>query len=207
VKKVTIVDYGLGNLHSVTNVLAHLGAEVAVATDAAGLAAAGHIILPGVGAFGDGMAGLRARGQDEALREHVSRGRPLLGICLGAQLLFTESDEFGQTRGLDLIPGRVTKIPSQDVKVPLVGWRRLRILDFPANRLQVLTPSMQGAWMYFVHGYHCIPTHAEHLLAVVSHGPHQVHAAVARDATCGLQFHPEKSGRDGMEILTRFLAS
>lgn len=205
--KVTIVDYGLGNLHSVNNALTHLGADVTIATDASGLDGAGHVILPGVGAFRDGMEGLRARGQDVALRQHVLEGRPLLGICLGAQLLMSESEEFGLCEGLDIIPGRVIKIPHEGVKVPLVGWRQLQTSGAAAPASSVLTPEEDGAWMYFVHSYHCVPADPGHLLATVAHGSHRIHAAVARDTVCGLQFHPEKSGPRGIQILARFFAS
>jgi glutamine amidotransferase len=203
---VTVVDYGLGNLHSVLKALAHVGAEPRLAVSGAEVDSAERLVLPGVGAFDDGMAGLRARGHADAIRRFVQSGRPLVGICLGAQLLVSESEEFGRHEGLGLIPGRVVAIPPNGVKVPHVGWRRIRP---PAGRdwtgtLLAATPL--DTWGYFIHSFHVLPESAADLCAVVQYGEHQVTAVVARGRVMGFQFHPEKSGPAGLDMLRAFVA-
>ena len=202
---VTIIDYGLGNLHSVANALKYLGATVSYAENSAAILKADRIILPGVGAFADGMRNLHERDQVSALREYAKSGRPLLGICLGMQLLFEESDEFGITPGLGIIPGRVEAIPAAGVKVPHVGWNRM----LPAyngaweNTLLANTPIQTHA--YFVHSFVARPIHSAHLIAVTNYGAHQLTAAVTAGAIAGFQFHPEKSGVAGLSMLRSFL--
>lgn len=200
---VTVVDYGLGNLHSVIKALSHLGATVAVAEDGAALAGAERVLVPGVGAFADGMAGFQQRGQIEALRAHAAAGRPMAGICLGAQLLLDESDEFGVHAGLGIIPGRVERIPSAGVKVPHVGWNRLEPAAPWAG--SPLAGTVPGAWGYFVHSFHMVPRHPADVLAVTRHGPHLITAAVRRGSVTGFQYHPEKSGQAGLAQLEAFL--
>lgn len=202
---VTVVDYGLGNLHSVINALLRIGAEVNVASTGADIEKTSHLVLPGVGAFSDGMAGLRSRGQVEALRAYAASGRPLLGICLGKQLLLTESEEFGLHEGLGIIPGRVVRIPSAGVKVPFVGWGRLKS---PADRGwegSILGETPTGTWAYFVHSFHAAPENPGDILACTEYGPHSITAAIARGRVTGLQFHPEKSGPAGLAMLARFI--
>lgn len=202
---VTVVDYGLGNLHSVINALVRTGAEVQVAGSGAEVDKAKLLVLPGVGAFSDGMAGLRARGQVEALRAYAASGRPLLGICLGKQLLLSQSEEFGVHEGLGIIPGRVVMIPSSGVKVPFVGWGRLQPpagRDWEGTVLQATSP---GTWAYFVHSYHAVPENPRDICACTGYGPHQITAAIARGHVTGLQFHPEKSGPAGLAMLEQFI--
>jgi glutamine amidotransferase len=201
--RVTVVDYGLGNLHSVIKALVYLGAEVSVAEDGAQLASAERVVLPGVGAFPDGMAGLQRRGHIEALRSYAASGRPLAGICLGAQVMLDGSDEFGSHHGLGLIPGRVVRIPSEGVKVPHVGWNR--ILPYASWDRTPLRGTSPGTWAYFVHSYHMMPTTSAHLLAVAKHGSHDITAVIGHGAIIGFQFHPEKSGQPGLAMLTAFL--
>jgi imidazole glycerol-phosphate synthase subunit HisH len=203
--KVMVVDYGLGNLHSVVKALVHLGVDAGVATSGKELYTADRIILPGVGAFADGMSGLRRAEHDVALKEAVAKGKPLLGICLGAQLLLSDSDEFGTCPGLNIIPGHVVKIPEEGVKVPHVGWKQL---EAPSGTVWKGTPLGQTplqTWAYFVHSYHIKPTEPDHLLAVVKSGPHTLTAAVRQGAVTGFQFHPEKSGQAGLDMLRAFL--
>jgi glutamine amidotransferase len=202
VSTVTIIDYGLGNLHSVINALHHVGAEVAVAEDAVGVRAAERLILPGVGAFADGMKGLTQRGQADAIRTKVASGTPLLGICLGMQLLFDESEEFGLHRGLGVIGGRVARIPNEGVKVPHVGWNRLE--PVAAWDASPLAGTASGEWAYFVHSYRALATDPKHLIAESPYGPHRIAAAVAAGSVTGFQFHPEKSGLAGLGMLARF---
>lgn len=202
---VTVVDYGLGNLHSVINALHHLGATVTVAENGAAVLAAERLIVPGVGAFADGMAGLSRREQVTAIRQFAASDRPLAGICLGAQLLLSESDEFGRHPGLGIIPGRVVMIPTTGVKVPHVGWNRLALPDGGSWAGSPLAITPAGTWTYFVHSYHMVPDQAQHLLAVTRHGPHAVTAAVRMGKVTGFQFHPEKSGQVGLAMLQQFL--
>jgi glutamine amidotransferase len=201
---VHLVDYGLGNLHSVIKALNHLGATVTVAEDGAALAGAGLVLLPGVGAFADGMAGLERRGHAAALRAHAAAGRPLAGICLGAQLLLDASEEFGEHAGLGIIPGRVVRIPGAGVKVPHVGWNRLEpAAPWAGTPLAGTAP---GTWGYFVHSFHMVPRDRADVLAVTRHGPHTLTAAVRRGAVTGFQYHPEKSGQAGLAQLAAFLS-
>ncbi len=199
---VTIIDYGLGNIHSVVNALTHLGAEVQVATDADSVKAATCLILPGVGAFADGMRGLAQRGQDDAIHHAVEKGTPLLGICLGMQLLFEHSSEFGHHTGLHLIPGYVDRIPNEGVKVPHVGWNRLEPTRSWDNT--PLAGAAAGEWAYFVHSYRAYTTHPHHLIADCPYGTQRIPAAVTTGTVTGYQFHPEKSGLAGLGLLARF---
>jgi imidazole glycerol-phosphate synthase subunit HisH len=206
--RVTIVDYGLGNLHSVANALTHLGASVDYAEDGKAIATAERLILPGVGAFADGMRNLTDRGQVQALRVFARSGRPFIGICLGMQLLFDESDEFGTHAGLGIIPGRVERIPAAvGVKVPHVGWNRLNPARDGAWDGSLLADTPAGTFAYFVHSFAAKPRDAAHLLAVATYGPHRLTAAVSTGAVTGFQYHPEKSGAAGLAMLRAFLAA
>lgn len=201
---VTLIDYGLGNMHSVAKSLEHLGCKVEIATKARQIAKAERLVLPGVGAYADGMAGLRTRGMVEALREYGHQDRPLLGICLGAQLLLESSEEFGQHEGLGLIPGRVCAIPTMGVKVPHVGWAK--VLP-PASDRQfggVLRDIPAGTWAYFIHSFQMLPADDAHVSAICRYGPHTLNASVQRGRIHGVQFHPEKSGQAGLTILRSF---
>ncbi|MBK9135494.1 MAG: imidazole glycerol phosphate synthase subunit HisH [Betaproteobacteria bacterium] len=217
--QVTVVDYGIGNLYSVQRALESCGAEVRLATDAAGVRAAHHLVLPGVGAFADGMAGLRERGLAEAVREHARSGRPLLGICLGMQMLATQSEEFGTHAGLDIIAGRVVPIPrtstaGQPQKVPYIGWTPIDIAPRAAGATGAAAAGERGSLaahqpgdaVYLVHSFHFLPDDPAHLLATYDFGGHRVTAAVRRGNVTGFQFHPEKSGRVGLDILRAFVA-
>lgn len=203
--KVAVVDYGLGNLHSVVKALAHAGAEVILAESGAQLAGVDKIVLPGVGAFSDGMAGLRKAGHVEPLQAAAAAGVPMLGICLGAQLMLGHSEEFGSTEGLGIIPGKVVKIPAEGIKVPHVGWARLELRQEHAWQAGALRKTPPQTWTYFVHSYHMIPDEVNDLAATVQSGAHQITAAVARGNITGFQFHPEKSGQSGLDMLSAFL--
>ncbi len=205
--QITIVDYGAGNLHSVAKAFAKVGAEVEVAENAVEIKAAQLLVLPGVGAFGEGMAELARRGLIEPLRAHAAAGRPLLGICLGAQLLMESSDEFGRHDGLGLIPGDVRRLPDGGGKIPHVGWARI----CPPAGIRwddsLLDETAPQTWAYFVHSFQCHPVQRQHVLAVASYGPHELTAAVRCGAVTGVQFHPEKSGAAGLAMLRTFLAT
>lgn len=208
--KVTVVDYGIGNLYSVCRALEHCGADVALASDVAAIVGADRLLLPGVGAFADGMQGLQDRGLVDAVLEHARTQRPLLGICLGMQMLALESEEFGSHRGLGLIPGRVLAIPRTTVdgrpqNVPHVGWSDLHAAtdaDWSTSPLRLTAP---GTAIYLVHSFHFVPDDTSHLLATCTYGGHKLAAAVRKDNILGFQFHPEKSSSAGLAMLGQFL--
>lgn len=195
---IAIIDYGMGNLHSVSKAVERLGCEAKITADPAEIMAADGAILPGVGAFGDAMANLRATGLDEVVKAYAALGKPLLGICLGMQLLFTESEEHGRHRGLDLLPGRVVRFQG-DYKIPHMGWNELTFLQ-THELLEGLAPG----YVYFVHSYHVLPEQQSDLLAVTDYHQ-QVTAIVGRGSLMGMQFHPEKSGPIGMALLEKFV--
>ena len=204
--RITIIDYGAGNLHSVVKAFARIGAEVALADNAAALERARYLVLPGVGAFGEGMAELGRRGLIEPLRAHAAAGRPLLGICLGAQLLMDGSEEFGWHAGLGLIPGDVRRLPEGSGKIPHVGWARIRPPAGITWESSLLANTASETWTYFVHSFQCHPTESKHVFALTSRGPHEYTAAIRCNAVIGVQFHPEKSGSTGLSMLRRFIA-
>jgi glutamine amidotransferase len=195
---IAIVDYGVGNLRSVQKALERVGATAVVSGDPATLDAAQGVVLPGVGAFGDGMASLRARGLIEPLLRQVENGKPLLGICLGMQLLFEESEEMGRHRGLGLLPGRVVRFPDGALKVPHVGWNRL---DAPQGEL--LAGVADGAYAYFVHSYYVLPDPPVGVLATTEYGV-EFASVVSRERLWGAQFHPEKSQEVGLRLLRNY---
>lgn len=209
--KVTVIDYGLSNLRSVQNAFAHCGAETMLTSSPADVRAAEALVLPGVGAFRDGMAGLERLGLVEVIRQKATEGTPLLGICLGMQMLFDASEEFGTYSGLGLIPGRVVKIPDTDLqghpqKVPHISWDPLfpagGRTDFSGTVLAGVTP---GQECYFIHSYEAKPTREEDCLADTRYGGRSVCAVAAHGAVVGCQFHPEKSGPMGLSIIGQFL--
>jgi glutamine amidotransferase len=201
---VTVVDYGSGNLHSVIKALRECGGAVELADGPQALASASRVVLPGVGAFGDAMRGMRDRGLAEAVRSYVARGGPLLGICLGMQMLFSESHEFGRHAGLDVVPGSVVPIPLEaGIKIPHVGWNRLYpAADWAGSSLH---NTEVGTPVYFVHSLMAVPDRAEDRLADAIYGTSVIAAAVRRGRVEGLQFHPEKSGPTGLAMVAAFL--
>lgn len=209
--KITVIDYGLSNLRSVQNAFARCGAETLLTSSAADVRAAEALVLPGVGAFRDGMAGLERLGLVEVIRQKAVEGTPLLGICLGMQMLFDESEEFGTCPGLGLIPGRVVKIPAEDVqgkpqKVPHIRWDPLFLAgghsDFAGTVLEKVTP---GQECYFIHSYEAKPAKEADRLADTRYGGRGVCAVAAHGSVVGCQFHPEKSGPVGLSILSQFI--
>ncbi len=202
---VHLVDYGLGNLHSVRKAVEHLGGSVVVTENGAALADARRIIVPGVGAFADGMAGLRERGFLAAIPAALAEGAQLMGICLGAQLLLSESHEFGRHAGLGLIPGKVAQLSGAGLRVPHVGWSRLEPVSPGAWHATPLAKFPAGGHAYFVHSYQMVPEDPAHLIAFTRAGNHAITAVLRRDRIWGVQFHPEKSGRDGLYVLHSFL--
>ena len=201
--RIGIVDYGVGNLFSLRSSLTAIGVEPVVSGDPAVLAACERIILPGVGAFGDAADKLRQTGLDRFLCDQAADGKPLMGICLGMQLLFEKSYEFGEHRGLGLLRGSV--VPMVDripvgAKVPQIGWNALTLTG--DNQNTMLRYVKDGDCVYFVHSF--FATGCEDSLAATTNYYIDMTAAVARGNVCGCQFHPEKSGEVGLSILRAF---
>ena len=197
--RIAIVDAGIGNLRSVQKAFEHLGASPMATDDPEQVLAADAVVLPGVGAFGDGMQGLRARGLDVAVRRVIESGKPFFGICVGLQLLFDESEEMGRHRGLGVLPGRVVRFPSS-LTVPHMGWNQVD------GRCQhpMLSGVPDGAFVYFAHSFHAVTGEDGIVVATTDYGG-PFASAVARDNVWGIQFHPEKSQQVGLTILRNFL--
>jgi imidazole glycerol-phosphate synthase subunit HisH len=196
--RICILDYGMGNLRSVEKALEHVGATATIANDAATIRAADGLILPGVGAFPKAMAGVRELGLDELIAERRDAGVPILGICLGLQLLFDSTTELGGAEGLGLLPGKVDRLDSPGLKVPHIGWSPVRWeKDSPLTAgIDSLTP------FYLVHSFAPQPT-ANDLLGTAAYGT-RFACAAARDNVFGVQFHPEKSSAAGLRLLANF---
>ncbi|MGG3561099.1 imidazole glycerol phosphate synthase subunit HisH [Neobacillus rhizosphaerae] len=195
-----IVDYGMGNLFSVSKALERLGAEYFISADHSELLTADGLIIPGVGSFRDAMERL----QVNTIKEYAATGKPLLGICLGMQLLFESSEENGLTEGLGLLPGSVHRFPGQSpggesYKVPHMGWNKL---EFVNN--SPLTKNLEEDYVYFVHSYFVDAKNSDVLIAKADYHE-QVSAVVGKDNIMGMQFHPEKSSKLGMALLNNFL--
>ncbi len=201
--RISIVDYGLGNLRSVVKAFRALGAVPEIVETADKVQDADFLVVPGVGAFKDGMDGLSQRGLLDAIRKFAAKERPMLGICLGMQLFMTDGYEFGHHEGLNLIEGSVvlmeTRLP---VKIPNIGWRKIQRASEWKGTLLENTGS--GADVYFVHSYVAVPKNKDHVLASTVYGGDEFCAAVRKGNITGCQFHPEKSGRIGLEMLRKF---
>jgi len=197
---IAIVDYGIGNLRSVQRAFEYVGAEVAVTADRATIEAASAVVLPGVGAFGQAMANLERAGLSEVIRHVIAQGRPFLGICLGLQLLFEESEEMGQHRGLGVFGGQVKRF-DVDLKVPQIGWNQIHI----RRASPLLEGVADGSYAYFVHSYYVAPADPEIVLATTDYGIDYA-SIIGQDNVFGIQFHPEKSQAVGLRILRNFTA-
>jgi len=206
---IALIDYGISNLRSVQKAFEQLDTEVTLVDTPDRLAQADRLILPGVGAFPAGMSGLQKRRLIEPIRQAAREGKPLIGICLGMQLLFEVSDEMGETQGLGLLPGQVTKIKMQDaggsprpvLKIPHMGWNQLDVVrDHPLVR-----GLASGSYAYFVHSYAVYPDQNDIILATADYGG-SFASIVGHGNVCGLQFHPEKSQAVGLKLLKNFLS-
>ncbi len=198
---IAIIDYGMGNLQSVSSAVERLGFVARITADEAEIASADAAILPGVGAFGDAIRNLQQTGLDQAVKRFAASGKPLLGICLGMQLLFSESEEYGHHKGLQLLPGKVIKFAGE-FKIPHIGWNRLQL---HRQGLPLFEGIADGEdFVYFVHSFHVLPERSDDLLATTDYYG-QVTAITGRNNVTGMQFHPEKSGAAGMQLLRNFL--
>lgn len=213
---ILILDYGAGNLRSVQKAFEHLGVRSRITATAADIEAADKVLLPGVGAFGRGIEAVRRLGYADALGEHISKGKPMLGICLGMQLLFTESEEMGIHAGLGFIEGRVRRFESATEKVPHTGWNRIDP-DLPtrdagvgiapngnAGNASLLKGIDGGTYFYFVHSYYCEPTDRSVVTATSDYAGKNFAAVVEKNGIFGAQFHPEKSAAFGLKLLENF---
>jgi len=201
---IALIDYGIGNLRSVQKALEHVGAEVSLTSDPQVILNADKVVLPGVGAFGDGMKGMRERGLVETVNEVIRVGTPLLGICVGMQLLFEESEEHGRHAGLGILPGTVKKFPETGtvkplLKVPQTGWNEIEVQK-PSPLFQELPV---GSFAYFNHSYYCAAEAAD-TLATTDYG-FDYPSIVGRGRIYGIQFHPEKSQSVGLRLLRNFV--
>lgn len=195
---IKIIDYGMGNLRSVQKALEKLGFQADITSLSSEIAAAQGVILPGVGAFEDAMANLKSSGLVDSIRKVVEKGVPLLGICLGMQMLLSTSEENGLHEGLDLIPGKVLRLPEK-VTVPHMGWNRLEV----KKEHPLVTGINPGDFVYFVHSYYVAPDKADSVVCETDYGINFA-SVIAKDNIMGIQFHPEKSSSVGLKILRNY---
>jgi glutamine amidotransferase len=199
--KITLVDAGTGNLRSVRKAFEAVGAQVELTRDPDRVRRCDCLVLPGVGAFGDFMLGLRSRSLDEAIIDFVHSGNRMLGICVGMQALFEFSEEMGEHRGLGLLPGRVHRFPdSLGLKIPHTGWNQLQLVPTENSQDHGIS---EGDFAYFNHSYYCSPDNPSNTISVTDYGV-KFSSAVAWDNVYGVQFHPEKSQKVGLQVITAF---
>lgn len=203
---IAVIDYGVGNLFSVEKALAHVGAEAEVTHEVEKIAQAEKLVLPGVGAFGDCMKRLEATGLIPVILREIREGKPLLGICVGLQILFEGSDESPDVAGLSVFSGRVRRIEAPQLKIPHMGWNSLEFNEAngKSEKSALFRDIQEGAYVYFVHSYHAVPEDAQIITAQTTYGE-RITAAVAQGNVQAVQFHPEKSGAVGSAILKNFV--
>lgn len=211
--KITLLDYGMCNMLNVARALEHVGADVHVTEDPKDAAAAERLVVPGVGAFSECMRAVNRLGHGEAIHEFVRSGRPMLGICVGMQILFEASEEFGETPGLGILPGRVRIIPNTSAdgaaqRVPHIGWNHLIEPQTGCSWEKTLLEPFgtKGPAVYFVHSFAAQPGNDDDRLADCNYGGHRISAMVKRDNVTATQFHPERSGAVGLQMLKEFLS-
>jgi len=202
---VAIIDYGLGNLFSINNACNLVGLNTIITSDVDIINTADALILPGVGAFGDAMTSLNDNNLTQIIHQFIQTGKPFLGICLGMQLLFSESEEFGSNKGLNLIKGKVVKFPTvnkngEKIRVPQIQWNQIYAEDKNRWNNSPLKEITNGSYMHFVHSYFAIPDDKNNILTYSEYGGTRYASAVIKDNIIGIQYHPEKSAQDGIKI-------
>lgn len=197
--QLVIIDYGVGNFRNVQKAFQLIGAAAEISASVETVEQAGALVLPGVGAFGDAINNLRARGLDKPVLAAAASGKPVLGICVGLQLLFDESEEMGHHRGLGLLPGKVVRFP-EGLTVPHMGWNQIEA----EQNHPLLENICPGDFAYFAHSYYAAPTNPDHIIACTEYGQ-RFSSIVAKENVCAIQFHPEKSQQVGLQILKNFV--
>ena len=206
-KKVTIIDYGVGNLFGLKRALEFCGAEVVISEDAETIERAERIVLPGVGAFEAGMRGLATRGLIEPVQRVAARGTPMLGICLGAQILLGKGHEFGEHDGLGIIPGSVVQLEGvkTNEKIPHVGWNSVVAPESVAWEKTIFDALPHGFNVYFTHSYVFVPAQKEHVFGLTTYGGETFVSSMRKGNVYGVQFHPERSSETGLHIIKNFV--
>jgi glutamine amidotransferase len=200
---IAVVDYGLGNIRSVSKAMELAGAEALVSSDAGEIKRASGMALPGVGAFGRGMDNLKKAGLIGAVMDRIAGGKPCLGICLGLQMLFSLSGEHGSSKGMDIIKGRV-RLFKNDLKIPHMGWNRVKFRNRQGEKGGMFEGIADGSYFYFVHSYYVLPDDASIIASTSDYGGEFV-SSIAEDNLWATQFHPEKSGAGGLKLLQNFV--
>jgi glutamine amidotransferase len=195
-----IADYGAGNLRSVHKAFDYLGIEAVVSDKASEMSRYEKVLIPGVGAFGPAMEALNRQGFGEALKEHIDKGRSVLGICLGMQLFLTESEEMGQNKGLGIVPGQVLRFRSSEDKIPQIGWNSV---DYCKDSV-LFRNIPDRSYFYFVHSYYCSPDEPESMAATTFFAGKNFCSAIEKNGIFAVQFHPEKSSEAGLQVLKNF---
>ena len=198
-KKVAIIDFKVGNIFSVVQACKKVGLLVEVTSDYNTILSSDGVILPGVGAFGDAMLNLEEQNLIKTIKDFVQTGKPFMGVCLGLQLLFTNSEEFGNHKGLDIIKGTVKKFDNTKTKVPQIGWNKI-YKDFNTWENSPLEDTINNEYMYFVHSYYVIPSNKNVVLTNTNYSGIEYCSSIKKDNILATQFHPEKSGEKGLEI-------
>jgi glutamine amidotransferase len=207
-KKIVVIDYQMSNLYSVKNACRYNGIDVMITSDKNEVISADAVILPGVGAFSDAVSNLKKLDLICPIKDFVDSGKPFMGICLGMQLLFSESEEFGRSEGLALIPGKVVRFDvSGNIKVPHVGWSPINSPKSSARKWEdsPLKDVQENEYMYFVHSFYAVPENNKDILSVTSYGNNEFCSSVLRGNVFATQFHPEKSANEGLKIYSKWL--
>jgi glutamine amidotransferase len=207
-KKISIIDYGAGNILSVSRSFIKSGASVEVLTDIKKIENASYLVLPGDGSFSFAANQLKKKGIFDLILKHIDKGNPLLGICLGMQLLMSESEEFGKHFGLSIIKGKISAIKHQKLthlKVPVIGWHPILLKKKTLNVKKINFKKFNNKDFYFVHSYYAVPENKNEILAYYKYGNEKITAIIGRENVLGTQFHPEKSGQNGINIIKTFL--
>lgn len=210
-KKIAIIDYDAGNLYSVQHACNFVGLDAEITSNPNKILEADGVILPGVGAFGAAMENLKKLKLIEPIKEYISSEKPFMGICLGMQLLFSESEEFGSHKGLNVIEGKVLRFPEKTkegelIRVPQIGWNAIYPLDKRKWGKSYLNNIKPREYMYFVHSYYCKPKNKENILSLTNYEGFEYCSSVLKDNIFASQFHPEKSGKEGIKIYKDFAA-